>query len=159
MKLRINNEIIIGAILILFNSVYLSQALKLPLMFDRGEPGPLFFPLVLVVAMYICAILVLTQGFKQEKNFTFNLTFFLEKPFLAIFFTALYIFYFTLLGYWITTFIYAFAISMLFAHKKNKIALIFSSLLIATIIAILVWLLFEIIFNIALPIGGMWENV
>jgi len=160
MKLKLNSEIICGTVFILFNSIYLSQALKLPFLFEQGEPGPIFFPLILIVIMYICSFLILIQGLKGEKNFTFNLSFFMNKNVFAIFFSALYIIFFNTLGYWLITLLYSFIISIFFEYKKRKtIKLIVFSFIIALVITTLVWLLFEVLFKIKLPVGGIWENV
>jgi len=156
MKLMLNNEIIFGIILILFNSVYLSQALKLPLPFKQGEPGPIFFPLILIVIMYICSVFVLIRGLRGEKKFTFNLSFFVRKPVLAIIFSALYIISFNILGYWISTFFHSFIISIFFEYKKrSKRGVIIFSFLVALVITVLVWILFEVLFELKLP-GGIW---
>jgi len=156
MKLMLNNEIIFGIILILFNSIYLFQALKLPPPFKQDEPGPIFFPLILIVIMYICSTFVLIRGLRGEKKFTLNLNFFIRKPVLAIIFSALYIISFNILGYWISTFFYSFIISIFFENKKrSKKGVIIFSFLVALIITILVWIFFEVLFGLILP-RGIW---
>lgn len=156
MRLMLNNKIICGIILIVFNSIYLSQALKLPPPFIGGEPGPIFFPLILIIVMYICSTFVLIDGLRSERNITFDLKCFINKPVLAIIFSAVYIILFNVLGYWISTFFYSFIISILFEFKKrSKRGIIIFSVLVALIITSFVWIFFEMLFKMKLP-GGIW---
>lgn len=163
MKLKLNNEIVWGIGLLLSNTVYLFQTLKLPFTFDQGEPGPRFYPFVLCTLMYLFSIILLLNGLKVKGKHTFSFSYkalFKEKYFWSMIVTAIYIALFNTLGYWINTIIYSFLLSILFALGGEKrrgflVFYFFTSLS----ITLAVWLIFEIIFGVPLPLGGIWQNV
>jgi len=155
MKIKLNKDIIIAGVFLIGTTVYVMQALKLPIPFKHGEPGPAFYPLVLVIIMYAASLKILVQGFKKEKKLTLTLGKNIKKPIMTIGVTAFYIGMFAIIGYWVSTILYSFSIALLFEYGKrsNTRTLIFSAI-VAIVITVIGWLFFEVFFGLRLPRGA-----
>ncbi len=158
--------LVIGPLLV-FNTVYLVQALDMPTPFEAGEPGPAFFPLVLCALIYVSSFGVMFSrradgdadagdgGSGDEMPADGKSI----RPFLAIGATALFIFMLDTFGYWLSTFIYALTINIIFEYSsgENMRRVGALAVLVSAALTVLGWLFFVKLFDLHLPTGVIWH--
>ena len=147
-------EVIPALALIAFNAVYVSQLLKLPFPFARGEPGPAFLPILLSAVLFAASIALLTKGLKAGADGETSQVDF-ARPALVVISTAGFITLLHYYGYWVAAPLYAFCIAMVFEFSgTDRFARCLGfSVLIAGCLTVIGWLFFEILFDLSLPTG------
>ena len=132
-----NSQALFAILLLILNTGYFAEALTLPTPFAHGEPGPAFLPLVLSGVLYLAAARILltelrgtgdaeTEGAPVEGSPV--------KPVLIVLITAVFVYLFESLGYWISTLLYTFAITALFEFEKKSTPL--KTLAVSIVVAI-----------------------
>lgn len=150
-----NRQAIFALLILALDAGYFLQALQLPVPFARGEPGPAFMPLILVVALAVGALGVLVQELRgtadpeEDEDANFGL-----RSLGLITLTAAFVWAFEPLGYWVATALYTFAVAWLFEQERlGPVRSVLTSLLIAFGITGSGWLFFEVLFELFLPEG------
>lgn len=156
-----NRQAMFALFLIILDVGYIVQAFNLPRPFQQGEPGPAFLPLILATILMISCVRILwlelagtkTTADGDESDVGARVT---PRSILLILGTAIFVWAFEPLGYWISTFLYTFGVAWLFEREQKKP--IKSSLFITSIIAASVttvgWLFFVTLFKLGLPTGN-----
>jgi len=149
-----NKNIILPLALIIFNAVYVSQLVKLPLPFAQGEPGPAFLPILLSLVFFIASIAILIEGLKSSSNNEVIEGSFL-RPTLVIVSTAIFITLLNYAGYWVAAPVYGFSVAMIFEFSTTKPLSrhLGVSILISGGLTVFGWLFFEKLFDLSLPSG------
>lgn len=152
--MRISKDSLIAIALLTFNLVYMLQALKLPVPFEHGEPGPAFFPLVLSAVLFVSSLVILFKGLQLGDEKGEEETEYL-KPALVVGATAVFVVLLNYLGYWIATMFYTFSIALVFEYRRNEPILKTSAFcaLISAAITVFGWLFFVKLFDLYLPKG------
>ena len=156
MKLRINNEVLTSLLLLVANTIYLTQIFHLPVPFEEGEPGPGFYPIVLCGALYLACVRIFVRGLKKGGCVQISLKdSAVLRPLAAIGATGIFILLFKPAGYFVATLIYTFMMSLLFewGRKYTPVKTILFSVLLAVIITSLGWVFFGLLFDLHLPKG------
>ncbi|MDO9527239.1 MAG: tripartite tricarboxylate transporter TctB family protein [Gemmobacter sp.] len=150
-----NRQVIFALLILALDAGYLLQTLSMPLPFARGEPGPSFMPLILVVALAVGALGVLVEELRGtasdngEEGGTFGL-----RSIALIVVTGAFVWAFEPLGYWIATVIYTFFVAWLFEQERvGGLRAMLTSALIAVGITAVGWLFFVQLFELFLPEG------
>lgn len=153
--MTLNRQVIFALFILALDAAYLHQALSLTFPFARGEPGPAFMPLILVVVLAIGAMGVLVQELRgtrdpdDEVGGTFAL-----RTLALIALTACFVWAFEPLGYWIATAGYTFAVAWLFEQDRlGGARAVLTSAVIAAGITLSGWLFFAYLFELFLPAG------
>lgn len=150
-----NRQVVFALFILVLDAAYLHQALQLSFPFARGEPGPAFMPLILVVVLAIGAMGVLVQELRglpdpeEDHGGSFAL-----RTVALIGLTAAFVWAFEPLGYWIAAALYSFSVAWLFEQERIGAArAVLTSALIAAGITVLGWLFFAELFDLFLPEG------
>jgi hypothetical protein len=160
MILKLNKDILMAAAFLIGTTIYLIEALKLPVPFQQGEPGPSFYPFVLTIIMYICSLRLFIVGLRKEKALTLNLkSQKVVKPALMVVATALFILTFDPLGYWIATILYTFSVALIFewGRKFTFWKTVAFCAAVSFSITFLGWLFFDLLFDLHLPSGELFD--
>ncbi|KUK50204.1 MAG: hypothetical protein XD76_1551 [candidate division TA06 bacterium 32_111] len=152
---RINSTSLLALVLILVNSIYLFEAIKTAEPIKNGEVGITFFPIVASILLYIAAIIIFIAGIKEKSVLSFQLSR-IGKPIMVIFLTLIYVLIFKSIGYFISSIIYVLCLMFLFEEesgfKKKKLL----NILFTVIIVALIYILYQKIFGVRLPIGEVF---
>lgn len=149
-----NRQVIFALLILALDAGYLFQALSLPFPFSRGEPGPAFMPLILVVLLAVGALGVLVEELRgitgdEEEPGTFG-----YRALALIALTAGFVWAFEPLGYWVATAGYTFSVAWLFEQERvGALRAAAVSLVVAAGITVLGWLFFVRLFDLFLPQG------
>lgn len=152
--MTMNRQVIFALLILALDAGYLLQAFSLPLPFSRGEPGPAFMPMILVVLLAIGALGVLVEELRgtvgeEEEPGAFG-----YRALGLIALTAGFVWAFEPLGYWIATAGYTFAVAWLFEQERlGALRAVATSVLVAAGITVLGWLFFVQLFELFLPMG------
>jgi len=152
-----NRQVVFALLILALDAGYFVQALELSFPFERGEPGPAFMPLILVVLLAIGALGVLVEELRgkapddQGPGAEFAL-----RTMALIALTAGFVWAFEPLGYWIATAVYTFAVAWLFEQERLGRAwkALLTSAMIAAGITVAGWLFFVQLFELFLPEGN-----
>ncbi|WMS42235.1 tripartite tricarboxylate transporter TctB family protein [Acuticoccus sp. MNP-M23] len=150
----INREAIFALFLLVMNTGYFIETLKMPRPFQLGEPGPAFLPMLLSAIMFVAAGRILVGalgGFRTDDGERFSI-----KPLILAALTLGFIALFEPAGYWIATLAYTFTVAVLFSLEDSRAPLKVAGL--SAIIAICVtgvgYLFFVTLFDLYLPEGN-----
>lgn len=151
-KSKLNGNIIMAVAFLIGTTIYLTEALRLPVPDDR--PGAGLFPLMLAAVMYIASSVILVRGIKHDKQLPAWER--LKIPVILIGMIGLYVGMFYHFGYFGATFLFSFGVALVFGVGGGSKA---KRLLLPVIIAVAAtsigFLLYEVIFDIRLP-RGRW---
>jgi len=154
MKSKLNGDIIMSVVLLIWATAYLLAALGMPPIRD-GLVGPSFVPLVLVALMYAGSVTTLVQGLKRETGVAGWQV--IKKPIIIVAMIGVYIALFKQVGYFITTFLLCFGTAIIFSYGKgSKARVLVLSAIIAVITVFLGYLMFEVLFGLHLPGGVLY---
>ncbi|HET7410639.1 MAG TPA: tripartite tricarboxylate transporter TctB family protein [Paracoccaceae bacterium] len=159
MGIATNGQALFAILLLILNTGYLAEALTLPTPFAYGEPGPAFLPLVLSGIMYIAAGRILIaelRGARDAETEGAPVEGTPLKPVIIALITAVFIYLFEYLGYWIATLIYTFAITALFEYEKKSspLRMLTVSVIVAIAMTAIGWIFFVTLFDLFLPTGS-----
>jgi putative tricarboxylic transport membrane protein len=153
---RINSTSLFAIILIIVNTIYLIEGFNTAPPMTNGKPGITFVPIIISTLFYIAAIYILITSIRKESVSSFHLSE-VSRPIAVIFITFIYILIFKPMGYILSSIIYVFSFMFLLEEKtefkKKKLLNIFFSSL---IVVLLIYLLYQIIFKVRLPAGGVF---
>ena len=153
---RVNSTSLFAIILIIVNTIYLIEGFNTAPPMTNGKPGITFVPLIISTLFYIAAIYILITSMRKESVSSFHLSE-VSRPIAVIFITFIYILIFKPIGYILSSIIYVFSFMFLLEEKtefkKKKLLNIFFSSL---IVVLLIYLLYQIIFKVRLPAGGVF---
>lgn len=158
MTLVKNPQALFALFLLVLNAGYFAEALTLPLPFAMGEPGPAFLPLVLSVVLFIAAGQILwaeLRGTGEAEAEGAPVGGFAVKPIAIAVLTAVYIVLFESIGYWLSTYLYSFAVAALFETETTSrpVRIIIVAAIIAAAATAAGWLFFVTLFDLYLPTG------
>lgn len=152
---KINSTSLLALVLILVNTIYLFEALKTAEPIKNGEVGITFFPIVASILLYIAAITIFIAGIKEKSVLSFQLLK-IGKPIMVIFLTLIYVLIFKSIGYFISSILYVLCLMFLFEEetgfKKKKLL----NILFTVVIVTLIYILYQKIFGVRLPIGEVF---
>ncbi len=149
-----NRQVVFALFILVLDLGYLLQALELPLPFARGEPGPSFLPLILVVLLAVGALGVLVENLRGEASAGEREGDFALRSVALIALTGGFIAAFEPLGYWIATAAYTFAVGWLFEQERiGPLRALATSALISIGVTGVGWLFFQQLFDLFLPQG------
>jgi hypothetical protein len=159
---RFNSQAAFAVGLILFATVYASQIPKLGIPFARsGEPGASFFPIVLVVILYVAAFRVLSAELRRTVDAQTDAPLPSETvpriglvgPLVLIVLTVLFIVALPTLGYFVAAAVYTFGVAVFFNYEETgrPWRAIGQSVLTAAAITVFGWLFFDVFFGLSLP--------
>jgi len=153
---RVNSTSLFAIILIIVNTIYLIDGINTAPPMTNGKPGITFVPIIISTLFYIAAIYILITSIRKESASSFHLSE-VSRPIAVIFITFIYILIFKPMGYILSSIIYVFSFMFLLEEKtefkKKKLLNIFFSSL---IVVLLIYLLYQIIFKVRLPAGGVF---
>lgn len=166
---KMNRQALFALLLIILDVGYFAQALTLPRPFQLGEPGPAFLPILLSLILFISCVCILWQELAGtvsdvDKNEVDHSVRIAPRSIVLIVATALFVWAFEPLGYWIATFLYTITVAWLF-EREREISLPFSVLTSGAIAAGVTtagWLFFMTLFGLSLPLGiieGITEGI
>lgn len=158
MRLNANGDLILSAVLLVILIVYTVMSLQLG-MWAAGGPAPGFWPLIIALFGLPACAAIFVRSYRQTRD---------EKQGLAVSpkgliyaaiiagLTAIFCWIIVPLGYFVATFLYCFGFSFLFEFgRENKTMarkLVFS-LIVAFVLTLVGFLLFQLIFDVRLPKG------
>lgn len=154
--MTVNRQVIFALLVLALDAGYFIQALDLSFPFERGEPGPAFMPLILVVALAIGALGVLVEELRGTAvDDTAEGADFALRTIALIALTAGFVWAFEPLGYPIATAIYTFGVAWLFEQERvGALKALLTSAFIAAGITVAGWLFFVQLFELFLPEGN-----
>lgn len=125
---------------------YLSTQFDMAFIGDSGL-GPDFFPQVIAIILFILSItLFVINIINKDKKSVYNPN--IKYTFMVIFSFAVYIFFINIIGYLISTIIFAFVVITILKSKSKVLNIIF-----AIIFPVALYLLFTYAFKVSLPTG------
>lgn len=149
---KLNGNIIMAVALLIGTTVYFVETLNLPIFITPDKSGAGVFPLMLAVMMYIASSVILIRGIRQEKKLPSWGH--LKVPVIVIGLIGLYVGTFYHLGYFGTTLLFSFGIALLFTDRRgSKAKMLVIPGIIAVAVTLMGYLLYEVIFDIRLPMG------
>jgi hypothetical protein len=156
MSIAMNRQAVFALFLLVLNTGYFIEALRLPTPFERGEPGPAFVPLLLSVILFVAAGRILIGELAaraprapEEEGLSW-------KPFLLAGFTAGFVAGFEAGGYWVATLAYTFAVAALFELERTRrpLRILAVAAAISSGVTVLGHLFFVRLFDLYLPEGA-----
>ncbi len=149
-----NREAIFALFLLVMNTGYLMETLKMPTPFALGEPGPAFLPMLLSAVMFIAAGRILVGalgGLRTDDGEAFSF-----RPLILAALTIGFILAFEPAGYWIATLGYTFAVAVLFTLEDNPgpVKVVAISAAVAAGVTVVGYLFFVTLFDLYLPEGN-----
>lgn len=160
---RLNGQVLFAIALIVLNTIYASQIVKLGMPFATGEPGPAFLPILLSGLLYLMMGGILVGELRKARAGTGDMlqsdtvpSIGFVGPLLMMALTIMFIIGFYYTGYLASAAAYTFLIALYFNYEQGSgwtRALTVSA---ATAIAVTVfgWLFFVKLFDLYLP---LWE--
>lgn len=125
---------------------YLSTQFDMAFIGDSGL-GPDFFPQVIAIILFILSVtLFVINIINKDKKSVYNPN--IKYTFMVIFSFAVYIFFINIIGYLISTIIFAFVVITILKSKSKVLNIIF-----AIIFPVALYLLFTYAFKVSLPTG------
>ncbi len=165
MRGRINSELVVVTVLLIWVTIYAVSAVTLaPPFKEDWEASLTLWPLILVAIAYPTCLAVLVRAFKEDKEGKEGKRLIPDwkrsrNPIIIVGLTGLYAGAFGLVGYWISTFVYCFGLALLFELKesreerRSKVRTLLFSMVVAIVLTVIGYLLYEAIFGIRLPEG------
>jgi hypothetical protein len=144
--MRLHKDITSGSVLFLVAAVYFIGTWKLPS--GKGEPGPAFFPVLLSGTLMFLAVSILWQGLRARQGDEERADQTPWKPIVAIAATGLFVAFFQVLGFVLSTLLYTLAITCMF--RRDRPAFVVAVPIVSTV---LIYLLFQVGLGVRLP-GG-----
>lgn len=114
--------------------------------------GPVFFPRIILGAMALFSLIVIVEGFAEEREVSGRNGFVVMIAAIAI--TGGYILSINMAGFVIPTLIFTFVLPFILGYTRWKITLV-----IAIIYTFAVWYIFERVFLIILPSSPWFEMI
>lgn len=161
---RFNRPAAFATFLIVLNTIYASQILKLGVPFSSaGEPGPAFLPVVLCLFMYVAGLRILFTEMTTDDAGAEALPGSDTVPRLAqigplvvLGLTILYLIAFPWIGYFASTAFYSLLMALFFNYESsgNWKDAAWKSALTAVSITLFGWLFFVQLFGLYLPVWG-----
>lgn len=149
---KINSTVLLAIILIISNTIYFIEAIITGPLIENSQIGVSFFPVVVSVLFYLSAITILIAGLKEKSILPSHITKY-KRPIMVIILTFLYVLIFKTLGYFISSIIYVSGLILVFEDESYFKAKKFINIMYSLIIVILVYLLYQKLFGVRLPIG------
>lgn len=165
MRGRINSELVVATVLLIWVTIYAVSAVTLePPFKEDGETTATLWPLILVAIAYPACLVVLVRAFKEGKEGKRLIPDWKRSrnPIIIVGLTGLYAGIFGLVGYWISTFVYCFGLTLLFdlkeprEERRSKVRTLLFSMVVAIVLTVIGYLLYQAIFDIRLPEGVLW---
>lgn len=162
MRGRINSELVVATVLLIWVTIYaVSAVMQEPPFKKDWETTATLWPLILVAIAYPTCLAVLVRAFKEDKEGKRLIPDWKRSrnPIIIVGLTGLYAGIFALVGYWISTFVYCFGLTLLFdlkeprEERRSKVRTLLFSMVVAIVLAGIGYLLYEVIFDIRLPKG------
>jgi len=159
---RINSELVVATVLLIWVTIYVVSAVMQEPPFKKDwETTATFWPLILVAIAYPTCLAVLVRAFKEGKEGKRLIPDWKRSrnPIIIVGLTGLYAGVFALVGYWISTFVYCFGLTLLFdlkeprGERRSKVRTLLFSMVVAIVLVVIGYLLYEVIFDIRLPKG------
>ena len=165
MRGRINSELVVATVLLIWVTIYVVSAVMQEPPFKKDwETTATFWPLMLVAIAYPACLAILVRAFKENKEDKEGKRLIPDwkrsrNPIIIVGLTGLYAGIFALVGYWISTFVYCFGLTLLFdlkeprGERRSKVRTLLFSMVVAIVLVVIGYLLYEVIFDIRLPKG------
>lgn len=145
---KLNGDIIMAIASLILVAVYFGEILKMS--FSVGGMG--FFPLVLAVIMFAAWPIILVRSTKK-KGVILSWRF-IKIPIILVSLTGIFIGAFLTFGYFVSTLLFSFGVALAFQGvRRGKVRTLVPPAIIAIIITLVGFLLFEVVFDIRLPMG------
>lgn len=151
--------------LLIWVTIYAVSAVTLePPFKENGETTATLWPLILVAIAYPTCLAVLVRAFKEDKEGKRLIPDWKRSrnPIIIVGLTGLYAGIFGLVGYGISTFVYCFGLTLLFdlkeprEERRSKVRTLLFSMVVAIVLTVIGYLLYQAIFDIRLPEGVLW---
>ncbi|ETX12691.1 hypothetical protein MUS1_02220 [Marinomonas ushuaiensis DSM 15871] len=148
MKSSIIRKLSIPVLFIIISIIYFLGIDSIDIGYDEGVFGAKFVPTITVSLMFTFIVIDIIKSFKEDKIFEIKKIEF--KP-IIIFTTAtiMYLIFFNLFGYLLSTPLYVFIVYVCFSDGKISII---KATLTSIIVTTIFYFLFSVIFNVRLPI-------
>jgi len=143
-----DSRLILPFVLFVITTIYLFSALQITPQVDEGLVGPSFIPVLASLLMYI-ALGFVVRGIQLEPKNQKEETQSIGVLTQMVIATAIYILFFKIFGYLISTFVYVYALLYVFDLKESNQ---FKRILYSAIITGVFYVLYSIIFQVRLPI-------
>lgn len=162
MRGRINSELVVATVLLIWITIYAVSAVTLAPPFKGDwEATATLWPLILVAIAYPACLAVLVRAFKEGERLIPDWKH-SRNAIIIVGLTGFYAGTFGLVGYWISTFVYCFGIALIFelkeskGERRSKVRTLLFSMVVAIMLTLIGYLLYEVIFGIRLPEGVLW---
>lgn len=156
MKKRANIELVVAAVILIVLTLYAVSAVTLRPPFIDGIPSPSFWPLLLAGIGYPPCLVILARALREESPVQGRVS--SRNAIIAtIGLTGLYAVIFSPVGYWISTILYCFGLSMVFSteQRRSTVKRVIFSMIVAIGLTAIGYAMYKLLFNIRLP-GGQW---
>jgi putative tricarboxylic transport membrane protein len=152
---KMNSKMLLAIILIIANSIYFIEGIRIAPLMKNGEIGITFFPIFVSLLLFISAGFLLHTGIREKTSTSFSLLK-ISKPITVIVITLIYVAIFKKTGYIISSILYVFSLLILFDDQKGSKNKKFLNVIYAIIIVLLIYLLYQKIFGVILPMGEVF---
>lgn len=152
---RINSTSLLAIILIIANSIYLIDGINTAPLIKGGKIAITFLPIIISILFYVPAIYLFITGIRERSFLSFNLLK-IGRPSAVIFSTFIYVLIFKTLGYILSSVLYVFCLMLLFEDETGFKKKIFLNIVYSIVIVTLIYLLYQKLFGVRLPIGEMF---
>jgi len=151
------HEIVVAVVILVLTLVYMVGALQLPPPIKDGLPTESSYPWILIGIMCVACFAVLFPRKLWRVKGQIVQWQQIKRTVWAIAVIGCYLLLFTYFGYWPSTILLSFGLSMLFEYDgvNKKRALVYSAVL-AIVIPLFGYLFFQVFFGIRLP-GSVWS--
>jgi len=150
--MRLHRDVVSGGVLLLAAVAYFIRLQDLPA--GKGEPGPRFFPLILACTLFVVALDIVIKGLiqglrgKTNEEPEWGKLHSLAGPLVAVALTALYVAFFQILGFALSTWIYALSVTVLFRRDR-----MLKPVVVPVVSTALIYVLFRLALGARLPPG------
>lgn len=152
---RINSTSLLAIILIIANSIYLIEGINAASLIKGGKISITFLPIIISILFYVPAICLFITGIRERSFLSFYLLK-ISRPSAVIFFTFIYVLIFETLGYILSSVLYVFCLILLFEDETGFKKKIFLNIVYSIVIVTLIYLLYQKLFGVRLPIGEVF---
>ena len=152
---KMNSTTLLAIILIIANSIYFIEGIRTAPLTKNNEIGITFFPFFVSLLLFITAGCLLYTGMREKTSTSFSL-FKINKPIAIIVTTLIYVVIFKKVGYFLSSILYVFSLLLLFDDQKDLKNKKLLNIIFAISIVLIIYLLYQKVFGIRLPIGEVF---
>lgn len=148
---KLNSNMMTAIMFIFISIVYFIESLKMAPPFVDGKVSMTFFPYLISIMTFVISLIILFRSLKEKRGMVIDRKR-VSRSFAVVVMTFLFVMAFEKIGYVVSSLVYCCSLMMIFGQQKQKMT---RNVLYAGLVVLVVYVLFEKIFGVKLPMMSM----